>query len=214
MELSPAHTLDAGIELHRLTSGVALSITGDRNESVANPSSVRGGVGLPDALDSVLRGTRGGAWIQDRYQVTPRLLVEPGLRLEWSTVNGDAVLSPRFAATLALGWESRLRVAGGLYAQSPGYEKLIQSDYFLRPLAGADRDPAARTRDACGGGLREGRRRGHAGPHRGLLQDVRRPDRRAGSRARRSAARAWGSTTSRPTCAGACRRPPGSRARR
>ena len=131
VSLSPAHTLDAGVELHRLTSGVALSITGDRNESVANPSSVRGGVGLPDALDSVLRGTRGGAWIQDRYQVTPRLLVEPGLRLEWSTVNGDAVLSPRFAATLALGWESRLRVAGGLYAQSPGYEKLIQSDYFF-----------------------------------------------------------------------------------
>ena len=129
--LTPAHTLDAGVELHRLTSGVALSITGDRNESAANPSSVRGGVGLPDALDSVLRGTRGGAWIQDRYQVTPRLLVEPGLRLEWSTVNGDAVLSPRFAATLALGWESRLRVAGGLYAQSPGYEKLIQSDYFF-----------------------------------------------------------------------------------
>ena len=131
VSLSPAHTLDAGVELHRLTSGVALSITGDRNETVANPSSVRGGVGLPDALDSVLRGTRGGAWIQDRYQVTPRLLVEPGLRLEWSTVNGDAVLSPRFAATVALGWESRLRVAGGLYAQSPGYEKLIQSDYFF-----------------------------------------------------------------------------------
>ena len=133
VELSPAHTLDAGIELHRLTSGVALSITGDRNESGANPPSVFGGVGvgLPDALDSVLRGTRGGAWVQDRYQVTPRLLVEPGLRLEWSTVNGDAVLSPRFAATLALGWDSRLRVAGGLYAQSPGYEKLIQSDYFF-----------------------------------------------------------------------------------
>ena len=131
VRLSPAHTLDAGVELHRLTSGVALSITGDRNESAANPSSVRGGAGLPDALDSVLRGTRGGAWIQDRYQVTPRLLVEPGLRLEWSTVNGGAVLSPRFAATVALGWESRLRVAGGLYAQSPGYEKLIQSDYFF-----------------------------------------------------------------------------------
>ncbi len=131
VELSPAHTLDAGLELHRLTSAVTLSITGDRNETVANPSSVRGGAGLPDALDSVLAGTRGGAWIQDRYQVTPRLLVEPGLRLEWSTVNGDAVLSPRFAATVALGWESRLRVAGGLYAQSPGYEKLIQSDYFF-----------------------------------------------------------------------------------
>ena len=129
--LSPAHTLDTGVELHRLASGAGLSITGDRNETVANPSSVRGGTGLPDSLDSSLGGTRGGAWVQDRYTVTPRLSFEPGLRLDWSTVNGDAVLAPRFAATLALGWASRLRVAGGLYTQSPGYEKLIQSDYFF-----------------------------------------------------------------------------------
>ena len=129
--LSPAHTLDTGVELHRLASGVGLSITGDRNETVANPSSVQGGTGLPDSLDSSLGGTRGGAWVQDRYTVTPRLSVEPGLRLDWSTVNGDAVLSPRFGATVALGRASRLRVAGGLYTQSPGYEKLIQSDYFF-----------------------------------------------------------------------------------
>ena len=129
--LSSAHTLDTGVELHRLASGAGLSITGDRNETAANPSSVRGGSGLPDSLDSSLGGTRGGAWLQDRYTITPRLSVEPGLRLDWSTVNGDAVLSPRFAATAALGWASRLRVAGGLYTQSPGYEKLIQSDYFF-----------------------------------------------------------------------------------
>ena len=131
LQLSPAHTLDAGLELHRLASGVGLVITGDRNETVANPSSVRGGTGLPDALDSALGGTRGGAWIQDRYTLTPQFSIEPGLRADWSTVNGDAVLSPRFAATVALGWSSRLRVAGGLYTQSPGYEKLILSDYFF-----------------------------------------------------------------------------------
>ena len=129
--ISPAHTLDTGVELHRLASGAGLSITGDRNETAANPSSIQGGTGLPDSLDSSLGGTRGGAWVQDRYTVTPRLSFEPGLRLDWSTVNGDAVLAPRFAATLALGWASRLRVAGGLYTQSPGYEKLIQSDYFF-----------------------------------------------------------------------------------
>ena len=129
--LSAAHTLDTGVELHRLASGAGLSITGDRNETVANPSSVRGGTGLPDSLDSSLGGTRGGGWIQDRYTITPRLSIEPGLRFDWSTVNGDAVVSPRFAATVALGRRSRLRVAGGLYTQSPGYEKLIQSDYFF-----------------------------------------------------------------------------------
>ena len=131
LALSPAHTLETGVELHRLASGAGISITGDRNETVANPSSVRGGSGLPDDLDSSLEGTRGGAWLQDSYTVTPRLSIEPGLRLDWSTVNGGAVLAPRFAATVALGWASRLRVAGGLYTQSPGYEKLIQSDYFF-----------------------------------------------------------------------------------
>ena len=131
LALSPAHTLETGVELHRLASGAGISITGDRNETVANPSSVRGGSGLPDDLDSSLEGTRGGAWLQDSFTVTPRLSIEPGLRLDWSTVNGGAVLAPRFAATVALGWASRLRVAGGLYMQSPGYEKLIQSDYFF-----------------------------------------------------------------------------------
>ena len=131
VQLSPAHTIDTGFELHRLASGLGLSITGDRNETVANPSSVRGGAGLPDELDSDLGGTRAAAWVQDRYTVTPRLSVEPGLRVDWSTVNGDAVVSPRFALTVALGGGSRLRAAGGLYTQSPGYEKLIQSDYVF-----------------------------------------------------------------------------------
>ncbi len=131
VQLSPAHALDAGVELHRLDSGLGLSITGDRNETVANPASVRGGVGLPDELDSALAGTRAAAWVQDRYAVTPRLSLEPGLRVDWSTVNGDAVVSPRFALTVALGGGSRLRAAGGLYTQSPGYEKLIQSDYLF-----------------------------------------------------------------------------------
>ncbi len=135
--LSSAHTLDAGAELHRLASGAVLSITGDRNEAIANPSSARGGIGLPDHLDSSLGGARGGAWIQNRWTLTPRLSIEPGLRLDWSTVNGDAILSPRFAATVALGRAGRLRVAGGLYTQSPGYEKLIQSDYFFDLSAAA-----------------------------------------------------------------------------
>jgi len=128
---APAHALDVGIELHRLASRVGLSITGDRNETVANPSSVLGGTGLPAYLDSTPGGTRGGAWIQDRWTPAPRLSLEPGLRLDWSTVNGGAVASPRFAATVTLGPTRRLRVAGGLYTQSPGYEKLIQSDYFF-----------------------------------------------------------------------------------
>jgi hypothetical protein len=42
-----------------------------------------------------------------------------------------AVVRRRAGQADALDARTRLRAAGGLYTQSPGYEKLIQSDYFL-----------------------------------------------------------------------------------
>lgn len=132
LRLGESHLFDAGVELHRLDSGIDQTIRGaERNEDEANPSSVRGGSGLPDFLDSDLTGLRGGVWIQDTFTPGDRLSLEPGVRFDWSTLNGFSTVSPR----LALGWDFggglRARAAGGLYTQSPGYEKLIQSDYFL-----------------------------------------------------------------------------------
>jgi outer membrane receptor protein involved in Fe transport len=46
-------------------------------------------------------------------------------------VNRRTTLSPRLAATLRLGEATRLRAGGGLFTQSPGYEKLNQSDTFV-----------------------------------------------------------------------------------
>ena len=112
-------------------SGTAFTITGDRNESEANGSSIFGGSGLPDELKSSLEGTRGGLWIQDTYTPSSRVSVEPGLRVDWSTINRSVTVSPRVAASYALGGGARMRAAFGLYTQSPGYEKLIQSDYFI-----------------------------------------------------------------------------------
>jgi hypothetical protein len=125
------HTVESGLELHRLATRVEFAISGDRNPSEGNGSSVRGGAGLPDQLDSPLDSTRGGAWLQDRLQATGDLAIEPGLRLDWSDVNRRATLSPRLAASLRLDASTRLRAAGGLFTQSPGYEKLVQSDYLI-----------------------------------------------------------------------------------
>ena len=136
VQVSPRHLLHAGVELHRLQTGYRWLIAGDRNDVQANGSSVQGGAGLPDDLDSTLRGTRGGLWLQDTWTPSERFSFEPGLRLDWSTVNGGATLSPRLAASYALGGGARIRAAGGLYTQSPGYEKLTQSDYFI-DLSGA-----------------------------------------------------------------------------
>ena len=125
------HALEAGFELHRLRTGLSFVISGDRNPNESNGSSVRGGAGLPEALDSSLASTRGGAWLQDRIQATPDLTLEPGLRLDWSDVNRRTSVSPRLAASLRLDAFTRLRAAGGVYTQSPGYEKLLLSDFLI-----------------------------------------------------------------------------------
>jgi hypothetical protein len=125
------HRIDAGFEIHSLRTRWGWEIPGDRNPNVANASSVQGGVGLPDLLDSRVSSTRFGVWLADRFQVTPRLVVEPGLRLDHSSLIGRSSLAPRLSARFELAHDTRLRLAGGLHTQSPGYEKLFQADYFV-----------------------------------------------------------------------------------
>lgn len=131
IQFGARHFLETGFELHGLESSLDQVIRGPRNDSAANPSSVQGGAALPDLLVSQHSGVRGGAWLQDAYRVTDRFTVEPGLRLDWSTLNGRSTLSPRFAASWNLGAGVQARAAGGLYTQSPGWEKLVSSDYLL-----------------------------------------------------------------------------------
>jgi hypothetical protein len=131
LPIGSKHTLDTGLDVHRLRAGITYLFEGDRNPSAANGSSVRGGAGVPDLLDRANRYARGGAWLEDRFRVTDALTVVPGLRLDASGMNDGAVVSPRLSATVGLGRSTRLRAAGGLYTQSPGYEKLIVSDYLV-----------------------------------------------------------------------------------
>ncbi len=98
---------------------------------VANGSSAEGGGGIPSLLDSARSSVRAGAWLTDRWILSPRVRLEPGLRLDWSGVSGETIGSPRLAALFDLTERTRVRVAGGLFTQSPGYEKLLQSDYFV-----------------------------------------------------------------------------------
>ena len=131
IQFGDRHFVETGFELHGIDSSLYQNVRGPRNESEANPSSIQGGSALPDLLESNLSGSRGGAWIQDAFQLSERFTVEPGLRLEWSTLNGRATLSPRFAAAWDFGSGIQARAAGGVYTQSPGWEKLTSSDYFL-----------------------------------------------------------------------------------
>jgi hypothetical protein len=129
--VSDRHRLEAGAETHRLTTRVSWHITGDRNEAASNESSVQGGTGLPSVLDSSVDSGRSGAWLQDRVEIGHRFVLETGLRFDYSEVNRKADLSPRVAATLRLGQGTSMRWALGGYTQSPGYDKLVQADYFV-----------------------------------------------------------------------------------
>jgi outer membrane receptor for ferrienterochelin and colicin len=125
------HHLELGADAHALETRVAWDIAGDRNVNQANGSSVQGGTALPSQLDSRRRSWRGGAWLLDRVEVSKSLSVEPGLRVDWNNFNGETVVSPRVAAVVTPGGGFTVRAAAGLFTQSPGNEKLLQSDYFV-----------------------------------------------------------------------------------
>lgn len=136
IQASAAHLLETGFESHSLKTGWGSTITGDRNNQ-ANGSGGLLGAALPSVLDSSASAWRAGAWLTDRWRLTPRVRAEPGLRLDWSGLAGEVVASPRLALVADLSSGTRLRFAGGLFTQSPGYEKLLQSDYFV-DLSDAD----------------------------------------------------------------------------
>ncbi len=126
-----AHVLETGAEAHRLSTALRFTIEGDRNPDAANGSSVQGGAGLPDLLVSAQESTRMGAWIQDTFPIGSRGSLQAGLRWDRPGSTGESLLSPRLSASFQLAGSTRLRAAAGRYTQSPGYEKLAQSDYVL-----------------------------------------------------------------------------------
>ena len=123
--------IETGFEFHRLETALNLQALGDRNNTEANGSSIRGGAGLPDSLNSELPANRVGVWLQDQVILNPSWTLEPGIRFDWSEANGRGTVSPRFTALYRINPSTLLKGAFGLYTQSPGYEKLIQSDFFI-----------------------------------------------------------------------------------
>ena len=125
------HWLNAGAEVHGLDTDWAWRISGDRSQQQGNGSSIRLGATLPAMLDSTRHTARTGAWITDRWQIAPRFALEPGVRVDHSTLTRQVTVSPRLSATARLGEAWRVDGAVRLHAQSPGYEKMLQSDYFV-----------------------------------------------------------------------------------
>src|SRR5690606_25953149 len=71
-----SHLIETGFETHNLDTTWRWRITGDRNPGAPNGSSGQGGAGLPSLLDSERANSRAGAWITDRWTVSPRVRLE------------------------------------------------------------------------------------------------------------------------------------------
>ena len=144
--------------------------------------------------------------MQDRWHVSPRLVLQPGLRVDRSSLTGQTTLSPRVSGTLALGQ----RVAAGRGPAGSHAEPRIRegaSVGLLHRLELGERlDPQSRAGPPC-------RRRPAAGswrqaqrPRRCLLQALQRSHR---GTARNRTSNGWHdspATTCRRLSGPACRR--------
>ena len=166
-----AHVVEAGGELHRLST--ALSFDDQRRSQSRRRQRLeragrRGSARLADLVAPVDPRRRLAA---RRWQAGAGASLEAGVRVDRSGINRrHAAVAARRRPLWRSAPHTRLRAAVGRYTQSPGYEKLAQSDYVLdspTPNAGGAPQRAA---VAASVGLERDLAAALIAPGRGLLQ--------------------------------------------
>ncbi len=87
--------------------------------------------------------TEVSAYAEDRWSLTDRLLIEPGIRLDWDEIIDRTVLSPRFAGTYVLDNSGNTKFSAGIglvYDATPIF-------LIARPFAGTREDTFFSTPD-------------------------------------------------------------------
>jgi len=63
---------------------------------------------------SAIYNDEASAYVEDRWLLTNRLLIEPGLRFDWDEIVGRPLFSPRLAGTYILDDESNTKLSAGI----------------------------------------------------------------------------------------------------
>ena len=63
---------------------------------------------------STLYNTEAGAYVEDRWLITNRLLIAPGVRADWDQIVRTPLISPRLAGTYILDDESNTKLSAGV----------------------------------------------------------------------------------------------------
>lgn len=69
----------------------------------------------------------GSAYVQDTWSITPRWLVEPGLRLDGDTVLGKVWVSPRVATTYMVSANTKIDFGAGIYYDASNLDILTRA---------------------------------------------------------------------------------------
>ncbi|MBN2382965.1 TonB-dependent receptor [bacterium] len=78
-----------------------------------------------------------GLYIQDQWELTRKISLNPGVRFDYGSISGFQRLSPRFNFTYKLNETQKIKGSWGIYYQFPSYEGL-QGDGLLYDLENID----------------------------------------------------------------------------
>jgi len=122
---------------HELKWGAEADRTSFHSSSARGPIQVFDSAGsltrevrFTPAAPFALRDYQIGTFVQDRWNVSERLLLELGSRLDWDNMLSDFYFSPRLAASYQLNQKSKLAAGVGLFHDA------VRLDLLGRPLSG------------------------------------------------------------------------------
>ncbi len=85
------------------------------------------GIGSSDLFDVTRSYYRISGYLQDRVMLADRFFVQPGVRYDYYDLLGKSYISPRVSLSYGFDDITTLRAAYGVYRQSPGYEKVVDT---------------------------------------------------------------------------------------
>jgi hypothetical protein len=129
-----SHTVKAGVDLDQITFGQQAhrkSIDYLREDKTLSRRST-----FTQAPDFSGDNLEVGAYVQDQWSPTDRLLVQPGLRFDWDKIVRRPLFSPRAAFTYMLSNSGNTKLSGGVGV----YYDHTQLEYIERAMQGPRTD--------------------------------------------------------------------------
>jgi hypothetical protein len=125
-----AHMLRGGLELRRVRSRWAMEGRSGAY-GILTPGPTIWGARLSTPVDSHLSSSRVAAWVQDRVRLAPDLELQPGLRIDWNSVTGEATPQPRVRIAKRINEDTDVWAGVGWHAQTPAHESMLQGVQFF-----------------------------------------------------------------------------------